>query len=76
MKNQVKLHEQNLLNKNLQLLNHFQHKGPPKPRSWQGVQEINQNRGEIDVYHTLMSDLCRDKKCFYIYFRMIIECFD
>lgn len=43
-------------------------------RSRQWIQEINQKRGELDEYHTLMPDHRRKEKRFYINFRMTIEC--
>ena len=45
-----------------------------KKRKW--VHEINVERKDFGEFHTLMPELRRDEKCFYIYFRMPRECFD
>lgn len=45
-----------------------------KKRKW--VHDINLERRTYGEFHTLMPELRKDEKRFYIYFRMTSECFD
>ncbi|KAJ8913488.1 hypothetical protein NQ315_013868 [Exocentrus adspersus] len=45
-----------------------------RKRKW--VHKINQERLQYGEFHTLMPELRKDEKRFFIYFRMTVACFD
>ncbi|CAL1671957.1 unnamed protein product [Lasius platythorax] len=45
-----------------------------KTRKW--IHEINMERKTKGEFYTLVPQLLKDEKRFYIYFRMTIDCFD